>query len=342
MLVLGIESSCDETAVAILRDRDILSAHVASQEAVHAPFGGVVPELASRQHIEALPTLIDRSLSEAQTTWKDLDGIAVTYAPGLIGCVLVGLSYAKGAALANNVPLIGVNHLAAHMHVASLSFEDLEYPYIGLVVSGGHTSLYLVHDLGDYTLLGATRDDAAGEAYDKVAKLMDLGYPGGPIVDRLAHEGTAGAVKFPKAQLKKRGSPFEIGDYDFSFSGLKTAVSHYVQKHPDTPAADIAAGFQSRVIDELCSRLMRATEEYNCPRVVVAGGVAANKGLRTRLQELEASGTMQVFIPPFAHCTDNAIMIAWTGMEQLRRGERSDWNLNAAASAELGLTNHKQ
>lgn len=333
MLILGIETSCDETAVAILRGREILADLIASQDEIHAPFGGIVPELASRRHIEVLASMAEQARQKAGIEWHDLDGIAVTRAPGLIGCLLVGLAFAKGLAFSHDLPLIGVNHLEGHLLVAQLESVQINYPFIGLVVSGGHTSLYLAKGLGEYQLLGATRDDAAGEAFDKAAKLLDLGYPGGPQIDRLATEGDPRQVRFPRPKMRTRGSPFEIGAYDFSFSGLKTAMR--MRAEETHSKADLAAGFQRRVIEELVLRVIAAARETDCRQVVVAGGVAANRGLRTRLDEVAIEHDLSICIPPFRHCTDNAVMIAWTGMQRLGRGERHEMDLNAVAVEEL-------
>ncbi|MBI4238904.1 MAG: tRNA (adenosine(37)-N6)-threonylcarbamoyltransferase complex transferase subunit TsaD [Deltaproteobacteria bacterium] len=336
MMVLGIETSCDETAVAVLRDRTILADCIASQDDIHTRFGGIVPELASRRHIEVLPQLAESARTTAGIEWRNLDAIAVTRAPGLIGCLLVGLSFAKALAFALDKPLIGVNHLEGHLLAAQLFAPELVFPFVGLVVSGGHTSLYHARALGQYELLGATRDDAAGEAYDKVAKLLGLGFPGGPQIDRLAATGNAKAARFARPNLKVRGSPFEIAVHDFSFSGLKTAVAQLLQRSSPPAVADIAAGFQHRVVEELVRRLVAAAETTGCRQIVVSGGVAANRALRARLETVVHEHQLQVFIPPVRFCTDNAVMIAWAGMQHLQRGERSGLDLNAAATEELG------
>lgn len=336
MLVLGIETSCDETAVAILDDRRIVADYIASQDQLHAPFGGIVPELAARRHMEILAPMAESARAAAGIAWQDLDGIAVTYGPGLIGSLLVGLSFAKGLALAHLRPLIGVNHLEGHLLVAQLQAAALQPPFLGLVVSGGHTSLYLVRGIGDYALLGATRDDAAGEAYDKAAKMLGLPYPGGPQVDRLAATGDASRARFSRPNMKQRGSPFEIGAYDFSFSGLKTALRARLESDDPPALADLAAGFQHRVIEEITVRLLAASRATGCRDIVVSGGVAANRGLRARLAELAGAHQLTVHIPPFRHCTDNAVMIAWAGLQRLQRGERHDLSLNAVAVEELG------
>lgn len=340
MRILGIESSCDETAVAILDDRHVLVDLIASQDDLHNAYGGVVPELASRRHLEKLPAMVEDARTCAGLAWRDFDGIAVTRAPGLIGALLVGLAFAKGVAFAHDLPLIGVNHLEGHLLVAQLEYPDLTYPFLGLVVSGGHTSLYLAEALGQYRLLGATRDDAAGEAFDKCAKLMGLGYPGGPAVDRLAAQGNPRAVRFASPLMRTKGSRFEVGAYDFSFSGLKSSVRQHLERMHRTgeavDMADLAASFQYRVIEELLARLIAASRACDCPRIVVAGGVAANRGLRARLQNVAAAEGWRVYIPQFRYCTDNAVMIAWAGAQRLARGERHGLDCNAVAVEELG------
>ncbi|MBI2344061.1 MAG: tRNA (adenosine(37)-N6)-threonylcarbamoyltransferase complex transferase subunit TsaD [Deltaproteobacteria bacterium] len=340
MLLLGIETSCDETAVAVLENRQVRADLIASQDDLHAAFGGIVPELASRRHLEVLPTMVTEAMSGAQVTWTDLDGIAVTVAPGLIGALLVGLAYAKGIAFAHNRPLIGVNHLEGHLLVAMLEHPDLTPPFIGLVVSGGHTSLYFVEQVGQYRLLGATRDDAAGEAFDKGAKLLQLGYPGGPLIDRLAATGDRTRLRFPRPKLRRKGSPFEVGAYDLSFSGLKTALAQQLARPQSGLSSirveDYAAAFQYRIIEELVDRLAVAAHDLQCDRIVVAGGVAANRGLRARLDTLARKEGLRCFIPRMRYCTDNAVMIAWAGMQRAWRGEKDDLALNATAVAELG------
>ncbi len=339
MLVLGIETSCDETAVAILRDREILADLIASQDNIHEKFGGIVPELAARRHLEIVAGMTEQARGTAGIAWEDLDGIAVTRAPGLIGALLVGLSFAKGLAFAHDIPLIGVNHLEGHLQVATLEQPECTPPFLALIVSGGHTSLYHVKDFGEYHLLGATRDDAAGEAFDKAAKILGLPFPGGPQIDRLAQTGNAALARFPRPLLKTRGSPFEIGAYDFSFSGLKTAMQQKVQKIStldDATIANLCAGFQYRVVEELVRRVREAAHALQIARVVVAGGVAANRGLRARLDQLAHEERLEIFVPTFRYCTDNAVMIAWAGAQHLARGERHDFSLNAVAVEELG------
>jgi N6-L-threonylcarbamoyladenine synthase len=335
-LILGIESSCDETAVAILKNKEILASVVASQDDVHERFGGVVPELASRRHLEMMVPLLHAALEASKIDMDEINGIAVTSAPGLVVSLLVGISAAKGLAYALNKPIVGVNHLEGHLNAVHLEYEDVPYPHIGLVVSGGHTSLYLVKDFGEYELLGATRDDAAGEAYDKVAKLMELGYPGGPIIDKLAHEGDAKAFKFTVPK-------FEQETLDFSFSGIKTAV---LLKHRDASkkgkvddkfVRDIAASFQYTVVKILCDRLFEAAAKHGARAVVISGGVAANKGLREELKRRSEELKIKSFIPSIKLCTDNAAMIAYVGRRYLESGQFSDMKLNAVANQEIGV-----
>jgi N6-L-threonylcarbamoyladenine synthase len=333
-LVLGIESSCDETAAAVLADgRRLLSNVVASQVEVHAPYGGIVPELASRRHLEVITPVIDRALADAGVGLGDLTGAAVTVGPGLVGSLLVGVSAAKAIAYTRRLPLVGVNHLEGHLAAAALEHPELATPFVALVVSGGHTHLYHVPERCTYRLLGRTRDDAAGEAFDKVAKLLDLGYPGGPAIQRTAAAGDPRAIAFPRASL-------DHGSLDFSFSGLKTAVVHYRRRLGAGPLdagqlADICAGFQQAAVDMLTERLMRAAREAGVSRVVVAGGVACNGPFRAALRtEAEAEG-LQLFIPSPGLCTDNAAMIAAAGSVRLDRGERAGLDLNATPNLPL-------
>lgn len=337
MMILGIESSCDETAVAITSGNKILSSIVASQNDIHSRFGGVVPELASRRHAEVIFTLLESAFEEAGVTMDKIDGVAVTKAPGLIGAVLVGLSTAKAIAYATGKPLIGVNHLEGHLNAVHLREENVPYPHIGLIVSGGHTSLYLVKDFGKYKLIGATRDDAAGEAFDKVARLLGLGYPGGPIIDKMAPSGDPKAFKFSSPQFRN------AAEFDFSFSGLKTAVMLEYKKLTaknkisDKDLKNLVASFQSTAIGFLVKNILAAAKEYKCKAVVVSGGVAANKGLRANLEEIADKNDLKIFVPPFSLCTDNAAMIAYVGGRYLEKGIMSDLNLNAQAVEEIGV-----
>jgi N6-L-threonylcarbamoyladenine synthase len=350
-LTLGVETSCDETAAAILEDgRRIRSSVVASQDILHAPYGGVVPELASRRHVEAIWPVVQESLARAEVCLSDLDGIAATTGPGLIGSLLVGLCFGKALAFARHIPLVGVNHLEGHLYAALLDHEELFFPFIGLVASGGHTHLYQATAPGDYRLLGRTRDDAAGEAFDKVAKFLSLGYPGGPRIEEWARKGDQDAVRFPRP-LPPRGS------YDFSFSGLKTAVVNYVKQaggrrqeagatglhpgpYPLDPGlvADICAGFQEAVVDVLVRVSLAAAKASASRRLVMAGGVACNGRLRSKLRERAAEEGIQVYYPNPSLCTDNAAMIAAAGYPRLLRGERAVLSLNADADLALGLT----
>ena len=332
MLVLGIETSCDDTAAAVLLDgQTILANVVSSQDEIHGAYGGVVPELASRQHIRKILPIIDGALGKAGVTLKDLGGIAVTHGPGLVGSLLVGLSVAKGMAFRWGIPYVGVNHLEAHLLAIHLEHE-VRFPYIALLASGGHTLLYCVRDVGEYLYLGGTRDDAAGEAYDKVAKMMGLGYPGGRVIDSLAKSGDPKAIRFPRARLKK--SP-----YDFSFSGIKTSVLQYL-KSQDPQAwksrvPDIAASFQEAVVDMLITPTISAAVLHKVNRIVLAGGVAANSRLREKINESAAAKNLQVYFPSAKFCTDNAAMIALTGYHWISRGRRNDFTLNADAGLTL-------
>ena len=300
--ILAIETSCDETAAAVVDDgRVVRSSVVASQADLHARFGGVVPEIASRAHVELIDDVIEQALVEAGTTLVEIDAVAAVHGPGLAGALLVGVSAAKAIALAMEIPYVGVHHHEAHVYAAMLEDPALEPPIITLVVSGGHTLLIAMDGHGEYRVLGQTVDDAAGEAFDKVARFLGLGYPGGPAIDRIAHDGDADAIAFPRPMLDD--------GHDFSFSGLKTAVVQYVRKHPEAGVADVAASFQAAVVDVLVTKLLGAARETGIRTVVAGGGVAANSLLRERLLDLALTGEVDVVLPGIALCTDNAAMV---------------------------------
>ncbi|HXY53409.1 MAG TPA: tRNA (adenosine(37)-N6)-threonylcarbamoyltransferase complex transferase subunit TsaD [Nitrospirota bacterium] len=334
MLTLGIETSCDETAAAVLRDDKVLSSIVSSQIDIHKKYGGVVPELASREHLKNIMLIVREAMTNASVSLSDIGLVAVTYAPGLIGSLLVGVSAAKAIAYALNIPLIGVHHGEGHILAAHIEYPEIGYPYIALLVSGGHTALYQVKNLGNYRLLGQTRDDAAGEAYDKVAKLLGLEYPGGPVIDRLAQEGNPDAVKFPRGHCE---------GFDFSFSGLKTAVRNHIALFtskdqgidPILNIKDIAASFQKTVVDILTQKTFQAARESGVDKIVVAGGVAANNSLRTRMKEQSDKYGLAQFLPRMDLCIDNAAMIALAGYLHYQRGEKSGLDLNPRASMPL-------
>jgi len=348
MLILGIETSCDETAAAVVEETGdrrrpwaIRSNVVASQVPIHREWGGVVPELASRQHVRDICGVVERALDEAGTGLADLGAFAVTQGPGLVGSLLVGVSFAKAAAAATGLPLVAVHHLAGHIESLVLEHGELPLPAVVLVVSGGHTSLYRVGEPGHYELLSRTRDDAAGEAYDKVAKLLGLGYPGGPVIDRLARTGNDRAVQFPTMRLTHadRNAPELKGDLDFSFSGLKTAVARYVRALPapvpERQVADICASFQRVVVASLIERLFDAARRYEAKSVGIAGGVSANSRLRAELDERGARREVPTFVPSLPLSTDNAAMIAAAGLRKLAVGALAPPDLNADAALAL-------
>jgi N6-L-threonylcarbamoyladenine synthase len=347
MRILGIETSCDETSAAVVdetgdaaRPWSVASNVIASQVPIHREWGGVVPELASRQHIRDICGVVDRALEEAQATWSDLGAIAVTQGPGLVGSLLIGVSFAKAAAAAAGLPLIAVHHLAGHIESLVLQNGELPLPAVVLVVSGGHTSLYHVERPGHYALVSRTRDDAAGEAYDKVAKLVGLGYPGGPIIDRLAARGNDRAVALPTTRLTHadRNRPDLKGDLDFSFSGLKTAVVRYVRERgplSDQDVADLSASFQRVVVTVLIERLFDAARRFGAKSVGIAGGVSANSRLRAELTARGAAREMPVYLPSLRLSTDNAAMIAAAGLRKLRAGVFAPADLNADAALAL-------
>ena len=333
MITLAIESSCDETSAAILRGgREVVSLVISTQIPIHQKFGGVVPEIAFRKHIVNIMPVIEETLQKAKLELKDIDQIAVTYGPGLVGALLVGVSAAKALAFTLDVPLIGVNHLEGHIFANFLSHPDLKPPFMALVVSGGHTSLVHVKDYNSFKLMGQTRDDAAGEAFDKVARVMGLPYPGGPQIDKLAKEGNPLAIDFPQAMKNEE-------NFEFSFSGLKSAVVNYLnsmqQKHIEINKADVAASFQHSVIEVLIAKAMQAVQESHCDTLVLAGGVAANSSLESRLREAADKAGIRFCFPNKLLCTDNAAMIGCRGYYKALAGFKSDYYLNAVPG--LGL-----
>jgi N6-L-threonylcarbamoyladenine synthase len=327
MRILGIETSCDETAAAVVEDgRHVHSSVVSSQVDLHTRFGGVVPEIASRAHVELINAVVAEALIEAGAELAELDAVAACHGPGLAGALLVGVSAAKAIALATRLSYVGVNHLEAHLYAAWLQEPDLEPPLAVLIVSGGHTMLVIMEGHGRYRIAGQTVDDAAGEAFDKVARLLGLGYPGGPAIDRVASTGDPGAVPFPRAMA---------GEPDFSFAGLKTAVAHHLRRHPDAAVADVAASFQEAVVDQLVAKLAAAAEAAGAPALVLGGGVAANSRLRARVGELAAATGRRAILAPPELCTDNAAMIAATAWWRLRSDGPT--SLHAGASPNLRL-----
>ena len=347
MRILGIETSCDETSAAVVEETGdaakpwaIRSNVIASQVPIHREWGGVVPELASRQHIRDICGVVERALDEAGVSWPDLGAVAVTQGPGLVGSLLIGVSFAKAAAAAAALPLVAVHHLAGHIESLVLHNGEMPLPAVVLVVSGGHTSLYFVERPGDYTLVSRTRDDAAGEAYDKVAKLLGLGYPGGPIIDRLARTGNDRAVALPTTRLTHadRNAPELKGDLDFSFSGLKTAVLRYVRDRgplSDQDVADLCASFQRIVVTVLIERLFDAARRFQARGVGIAGGVSANSRLRAELEARGRAREIPTFVPSLVLSTDNAAMIAAAGLRKFRRGAVAPADLNADAALAL-------
>lgn len=326
--VLGIETSCDETAAAVVAGgREVLSSVVSSQVDIHAVYGGVVPEIASRAHVELINPVVAQSLLEAGCEGAELDAVAATYGPGLVGALLVGVSAAKALALVWGVPFVAVNHLEAHLYATFLDQPDLELPLVVLLVSGGHTMLVAMHGHGRYELLGQTMDDAAGEAFDKVARYLGLGYPGGPAIDRISSEGDPDAVRFPRAVMED--------GFDFSFSGLKTAVINHVRRNPDTPTADVAASFQEAVVDVLVAKARRAAQSIGAKGMCLGGGVAANRRLRAAFTAAGEVDGVAPFVPSRAMCTDNAAMVAATAWWRLRSDGPSA--LDVGAEPGLGL-----
>lgn len=334
ILILAIESSCDETAAAVVKNgRTVLSDIISSQIDLHTLYGGVVPEIASRKHMEQINQVIEQALSQAKVSLDDITAIAVTYGPGLVGALLVGVAEAKAIAYAKKKPLVGVHHIEGHISANYIDNPDLEPPFICLVVSGGHTHLVKVEDYGKYIILGKTRDDAAGEAYDKVARAVGLGYPGGPKIDKLAREGNKDAIKFPRAHVE--GAP-----YDFSFSGLKSAVLNYINscemKQEEINRADLVASFQNAVVESLVSRVIAVAKEYGIDKIAIAGGVASNSALREAMIEACMENHFKFYKPSPVLCTDNAAMIGAAGYYDYMNGIRSGLDLNAVPNLKLG------
>jgi N6-L-threonylcarbamoyladenine synthase len=340
--VLAIETSCDETAVAIVNNREVKSSIIASQISIHQQYGGVVPEVASRQHVETVNFAIAQAIQEANLDWAEIDGIAATCAPGLVGALLVGLTAAKTLAIVHQKPFLGVHHLEGHIYASYLTAPDLEPPFLCLLVSGGHTSLIYVKDCGIYETLGETRDDAAGEAFDKVARLLHLGYPGGPVIDRLARDGNPAAFSLPEGKISLPDGGYH--PYDSSFSGLKTAVLRLVQKLEQQPLPlpvnDIAASFQETVARSLTRRAIACALDYGLNAIAIGGGVAANSGLRNHLQAAAAPHNLRLMFPPLKYCTDNAAMIGCAAADHLNRGHTSP--LTLGVQSRLAITDVMQ
>lgn len=332
--ILAIESSCDETAAAVVKNgREVLSNVISSQIELHKLYGGVVPEIASRKHIEKINPVIREALSEANMKLEDMDAIGVTYGPGLVGALLVGVAAAKAISYAKHIPLIGVHHIEGHISANYIENKDLEPPFLGMVVSGGHTHLVMVKDYGKYEILGKTRDDAAGEAFDKVARAIGLGYPGGPKIDKLAKEGNPNAIIFPRAHVAD-------APLDFSFSGLKSSVLNYINscemKHQEICRADVAASFQAAVVDAIVSHTIEAAKMYRMDKVALAGGVASNSALRQAMKERCAAAGLKFYYPSPILCTDNAAMIGCAAYYEYLAGTRHGLDLNAVPNLKIG------
>lgn len=334
VLILAIESSCDETAASVVKNgREVLSNVISSQIALHTLYGGVVPEIASRKHIEKINQVIESALAEADVTLEEITAIAVTYGPGLVGALLVGVAEAKALAYAAKKPLVGVHHIEGHVSANFIENPDLEPPFVCLIVSGGHTHLVIVKGYGEFEIIGHTRDDAAGEAFDKVARAVGLGYPGGPKVDKAAREGNPHAIEFPRAK---------VGDnpYDFSFSGLKSAVLNYINHAKMTGeeicVPDLAASFQNAVVESLVSRAIMAAKEYGYDKLAIAGGVASNSALREGMKAACEKEGIRFYHPSPIYCTDNAAMIGAAAYYEYQKGARSGWDLNAVPNLKLG------
>ena len=333
-LILAIESSCDETAASVVKNgRTILSNVISSQIELHKLYGGVVPEIASRKHIEKINQVIEQALADAGVTLEDLDAVGVTYGPGLVGALLVGVAEAKAISYAKKLPLVGVHHIEGHVSANYIEHPDLEPPFLCLIVSGGHTHLVIIKDYGEFEILGRTRDDAAGEAFDKVARAIGLGYPGGPKIDKLSDEGNPEAIEFPKGKIE--GAP-----YDFSFSGVKSAVLNYLNqakmRGQEVNAADLAASFQKAVIEVLVEHTMQAAKDYQMEKVAVAGGVASNRHLRQAMKDACERNGCLFYHPSPIFCTDNAAMIGVAAYYEYQKGTRHGWDLNAIPNLKLG------
>ena len=334
VLILAIESSCDETAAAVVKNgREVLSNVINTQIAIHTEYGGVVPEIASRKHIENINPVIKKALTDAGVTLDDIDAIGVTYGPGLVGALLVGVAEAKAIAFAKNKQLVGVHHIEGHISANYVENKELEPPFVALVVSGGHTHLVKVNDYGEYEIIGRTRDDAAGEAFDKVARAIGLGYPGGPKIDKLAKEGNPEAIEFPRAHV-------DDAPYDFSFSGIKSAVLNYINsanmQGKEINRADVAASFQKAVVDALVSRAVKLAKECGMDKLAIAGGVASNSALRAAVQEECAKNNIRFYSPSPVLCTDNAAMIGAAAYYEYIKGVRHGYDLNAVPNLKLG------
>lgn len=334
ILILGIESSCDETAAAVIKNgRTVLSNVISSQIDLHKLYGGVVPEIASRKHIEKINQVIETALEEAEVTLEDIDAIAVTYGPGLVGALLVGVAEAKAISYAANKPLVGVHHIEGHVSANYIEHPDLEPPFLCLIVSGGHTHLVMVNDYGKYEIIGRTRDDAAGEAFDKVARAIGLGYPGGPKIDKLSKEGNPHAITFPQGHIAD-------APYDFSFSGVKSAVLNHINsckmKGEEINRADIAASFQESVVDVLAKRTVLAAKHLGVNKIALAGGVASNQGLRAKMDEVCTKNNFSLYYPSPIFCTDNAAMIGVAGYYEFINGTRHGLDLNAVPNLKIG------
>ncbi len=333
VLILAIETSCDETAASVVKNgRKVLSNVIYTQIALHTQYGGVVPEIASRKHIEKINQVIEEALKQAQVTLKDITAIAVTYGPGLVGALLVGVAEAKAISFATGIPLVGVHHISGHISANYIEYEELEPPFVCLVASGGHSHLVMVKDYGKYEIIGRTRDDAAGEAFDKVARAIGLGYPGGPKIDRISREGNSEAIPFPRARVAEN-------EYDFSFSGLKSAVLNYLNscrmRGEDYSQADVAASFQKAVVDVLVEHSLHAVKEFGCGRFAIAGGVASNSSLREAFRQECTKRNIGFYCPSPRLCTDNAAMIGAAGYYEYMKGIRSGFELNAVPNLKL-------